>query len=95
MELLNHHGELNSATVVAVLGFFLTGIIYTNLFFIKKLIEKIDTASGRAAKALDNISSIAVQLQEIKSEIKELRHVAVEVAVLKATMDISDTVGQA
>jgi hypothetical protein len=65
------------------------------LFFIKKLIEKIDSTSGRAAKALDNISSIAVQLQEIKSEIKELRKVAIEVAVLKATLDLSDVVGQA
>lgn len=85
----------SNTVILSVAGFCLTGMIYVNVFFVKKLIEKIDVASSRAARALDNISVIANQLQEIKTEIKELRHVAVEVAVLKATMDLSDTVGEA
>jgi hypothetical protein len=88
--------SLPSHTVLlAVTGFCFSGLIYVNIFFIKKLIEKIDTASSRAARALDNITMISGQLGEIKSEIKELRHVAVEVAVLKATLDLTDTVGEA
>lgn len=81
--------------LISVAGFCFSGLVYVNIFFIKKLIDKIEVASNRAARALDNISNIANQLHEIKSEIKELRHVAVEVAVLKATMDLSDTVGEA
>jgi len=89
---------MNSDTTTVMLtvaGFCFSGMVYVNVFFIRKLIEKIDVASSRAARALDNISVIANQLHEIKSEIKELRHVAVEVAVLKATMDLTDTVGEA
>lgn len=81
--------------MLTVAGFCFSGMVYVNVFFIRKLIDKIDVASSRAARALDNISVIATQLQEIKAEIKELRHVAVEVAVLKATMDLTDTVGEA
>lgn len=81
--------------MLTVAGFCFSGMVYVNVFFIRKLIDKIDVASSRAARALDNISVIATQLHEIKAEIKELRHVAVEVAVLKATMDLTDTVGEA
>lgn len=86
--------QINLA-LVSVAGFCFTGVVYVNIFFLKKLIEKIDVASSRAARALDNISVITNQLNDIKIEIKELRHMAVEVAVLKATMDLTDTVGEA
>lgn len=69
-----------------------------NIYFVKKLVDKIDdtamsqTNSKTAVQRLedgmkvvkDNVQSVSNSLREIKSEIKDLRRVEIEVAVLKS-----------
>lgn len=57
----------------------ITILLAGNAYFIKRLIDKIDIAAEQAKSA-----SIAVS--EIKADIKELRRLEIDVAVMKSTM---------
>lgn len=67
-----------------------------NLFFIKRLIDKIEQsskaasdASAAAANADQSVRSLSNQMREIKSEIKDLRRVEIDVAILKHQMGLA------
>lgn len=76
--------------LLPLVGLVVSILMATNIFFIKKLVEKIELAAESAAFAKNQLSginqsvgSVSNQLREIKSEIKDLRRVEIEVAVLK------------
>ena len=73
--------------LIAVCAALLAG----NLFFIKRLIDKIDSSSeiAKAAASVAQaataaVSGVANQLREIKAQIADFRRIEIDVAVLKA-----------
>ena len=79
------------ASLLAVTGTIITLLLSGNIFFIKRLVDKIDLASkaqeahsSQVSKLSQCVDGIANQLREIKIDIKELRRIEIEVAVLKA-----------
>ena len=83
------------ATIMTVFATIISILFAGNIYFIKKLVEKIDltaTTAGTAMTKIESVqttvSSVSNQLREIKTEIKELRHVEIEVAVLKAQLGV-------
>lgn len=66
-----------------------------NIYFIKKLVTKIDNTAASAENALNSITKVSTtvanisdQLTEIKSEIKDLRRLEIEVAVIKSQINL-------
>lgn len=64
-----------------------------NIYFIKQLVGKIGKTAESAHEALtsitmvsSNVKIISDQLQDIKSEIKDLRRLEIEIAVIKSQM---------
>lgn len=78
-------------TAFLSVGWTLLSLLFAgNLFFIKRLVEKIDKTTSTAYVAANEVKTlqgsvdgVANQLREIKSDIKELRNVQIEVAVIK------------
>lgn len=79
------------ANVIALAGSVIALLLSGNLFFIKRLVDKIDLTS-KAQEAYSTevsnlsqcVAGVSNQLREIKLDIKELRRIEIEVAVLKA-----------
>lgn len=67
------------AHLVGVLGTVITMLLAGNLYFIKRLIDKVDVAADQAKTASSAVS-------ELKTEIKELRRLEIDVAVMKAAL---------
>jgi hypothetical protein len=62
-----------------------------NIFFIKKLVDKIEQTNEQRVKDHSNVSQlfrevsdVSTQLREIKQDIKDLRRIEIDVAVLKS-----------
>lgn len=79
------------ASLLAVAGTVITLLLSGNIFFIKRLVDKIDLTSKtqeahsfQVSKLSQCVDGVANQLREIKIDIKELRRIEIEVAVLKA-----------
>lgn len=79
---------------IAVTGFVISLLLGTNAFFIKRLVDKIDHTSRAGdqtsisvTQLTQTVNSIGNQLREIKSDIKDLRRVEIEVAILKAQLN--------
>ena len=82
---------------MAVLGTVISILFAGNIFFIKKLVEKIEMSSISAgelkqgmASIKTDVNAIGAQLRDVKSEIKDLRRVEIEVAVVKAQMGLKN-----
>lgn len=61
-------------------------LLACNAYFIKRLIDKLDSTDGKAGEALRVSHDNARILGEIKSEVKELRHLEIDVAVMKSSL---------
>ena len=75
----------------SVIGLLLAG----NVFFVKRLVEKIEntekiatTTAASATAAAASSNAVSNQMREIKAEIKELRRVEIDVAILKSHMGL-------
>lgn len=55
-----------------------------NLYFVKRLVDKVENNSASNSVLSLSVTGIGTQLNEIKSEIKDLRKIEIEVAVLKS-----------
>lgn len=62
-----------------------------NVYFVKRLIDKVELASTahlgtgtQLAKLSQDVNAIGAQVREMKSDVKDLRHIEIEVAVLRS-----------
>lgn len=79
--------------LIAISSLLLAG----NIYFIKRLVDKIEQTNTQTAKDHSSItqlyrevSEVSAQLREIKQEIKDLRRIEIDVAVLKSTKNIDN-----
>lgn len=77
--------------VIAVMGTVMALLFAGNVYFVKRLIDKVELAStahhdtGRQLSKLStDVNAIGAQVREIKSDVKDLRHIEIEVAVLRS-----------
>lgn len=69
--------SLSGAAIMLLLG--------GNMYFIKRLVDKIDAAASTAAAANSAVAAMSGFLREIKADIKDLRRIEIDVAVLKSS----------
>lgn len=75
-------------------GVLITMLLAGNIYFVKRLITKIDETSlvnaklsSLVSKLSESVGGLGNQLREIKSDIKDLRRLEIEVAVLKSHLN--------
>lgn len=85
--------ELFSNQIVVIVC---TLLLSGNVYFIKRLVDKIEQTNQQTAKDHSSItqlfrevSDVSLQLREIKSEIKDLRRIEIDVAVLKSNKEVA------
>jgi len=72
-------------TVDSILAVLVPTLLGGNLFFIKRLIDKIEQADVAAKEAKGAAQSLGGLMREIKQDIKDLRRIEIDVAILKET----------
>lgn len=82
---------MEPAVLFSIIGTVVGLLMAGNLFFIKKLIDKIEISSVAASAATSQVQALQTLLEEMKNkmaelrdEIKELRRIEIDVAVLKS-----------
>lgn len=85
---------MNQPEVIAVIGAILTLLLSGNIYFVKRLVDKVEkTGEGQIevkesfAQLSQTVAGVGNQLREIKLDIKELRRIEIEVAVLRAHLN--------
>jgi uncharacterized coiled-coil DUF342 family protein len=78
---------LSNQFLIFVCSLLLSG----NFFFIKKLVDKIEstneqraTINAAVAQLFKEVSEVSNHLRELRQEIKDLRRIEIDVAVLKS-----------
>lgn len=77
------------------------GILFAgNIYFVKRLVEKLENTSveqgkqnATLGKIQTDLNGIGSSLREVKSEIKDLRRVEIEIAVLKSHFSMTPNEG--
>lgn len=71
-----------------------------NVYFIKRLVDKIESTAGAQTKQNESLvkvhqdlNAIGGQLRDLKIDMKELRRVEIEFAVLKSKLESSFSKG--
>lgn len=84
--------------IIPVVGVLVTILLSGNIFFIKRLIDKIDLTSNACktceleiSKLIGIVGAIGEQLRELKSDLRELRQMEIDVAVLRSERKPSKT----
>lgn len=77
-----------------IIGTCILILLSGNAFFIKRLIDKIElTSNAQASTSLnvghlsDGLAQIGRKLEDIKEDIKDLRRIEIDVAVLKTQIN--------
>ncbi len=86
MEGLNMSPELVAAAFTVLLG--------GNIFFVKRLVEKVDS-TGQGHESINNnvvaltagMKLLGDKMTEVKQDIKDLKRIEIDVAVLKAQLN--------
>lgn len=89
----------NTELIFSIGGSLIALLLAGNIYFVKRLIDKTDktdktaTAALALAKAQDKSMMIIAKRQEktlgeIREELKELRHLEIDVAVLKSCLNL-------
>lgn len=83
--------ETTYQILIAICTLLLSG----NIYFVKRLVDKIEDTNKQTAKdhssvtqLFREVSDVSAQLKEIKQDIKDLRRIEIDVAVLKSTKNI-------
>lgn len=86
--------NVGAAEIITIAGVILGLLLSGNIYFIKRLVDKLDRTAetNEETTATVNqlgrdVSGLGSQLTEIKLDIKELRRVEIEVAVLRAQLN--------
>ena len=72
------------STLLSVAGVLVSLLLAGNIYFIKRLIDQIETSRDLSRDAFKRAGSVSSTLKEIKSDVKALHQVQVDVAVLKS-----------
>lgn len=79
-----------------VAGLVISLLLSGNIYFVKRLVEKVEkTGCGHAElnanvnNLSQSVAALGNQLREIKLDIKELRRIEIEVAVLRSQLNPS------
>lgn len=84
----------NTELIIGLGGALVTLLLAGNIYFIKRLIDSIDktdktaTAALRLAEAQSKDKTVDKALSEIKGELKELRRLEIDVAVMKSSINL-------
>lgn len=70
----------------SILCTIITVLLGANAFFIKRLIDKVDNAADQAKAAGEKAASASSAVAEIKADIKEMRRLEIDVAVMKSAL---------
>lgn len=83
------------STLISLAGVLIMLFLAGNIYFIKRLVDKVESTSSSATKAWNSITNIvgtvdnmSNQLRDIRTEIKDLRRIEIEVAVIKSQMGL-------
>lgn len=79
---------MDQTWLLSSLGSVIFLLLAGNLYFIKKLIDKVEHAGTKASDAFRGMETQAVTLMEIKAEIKEMRRLEIDVAVMKSALQL-------
>lgn len=71
---------MDQSILITIASLLFTG----NLFFIKKLVDKVEANNSFALRMEDALKSFDLQLKDLKIDIRDLRRIEIEVAVLKS-----------
>lgn len=74
------------STLLSVAGVFVSLLLAGKMFFIKRLIDKIEMSRDLSRDASKRVEGISSNLREIKSDVKALRKVEIDVAVMKGML---------
>lgn len=55
-----------------------------NLFFVKRLVDKVETNNIFSLRMEDLLKNFGSQIKDLKQDIKDLRRIELDVAVLKS-----------
>lgn len=82
--------------VVTVVTGFIMILLGANAYFVKRLVDRLDTAATDASEAKKSAQSAQTStaalgglMREIKADIKDLRRTEIDVAILKSHMGLS------
>jgi hypothetical protein len=85
--------EMTPEIWLAIMGLVFSTLLGGNIFFVKRLVDKIDeTVTGHVANSFrltelsQTVSGMGVEVGEIKTDLKELRKIELDVAVLRAQL---------
>lgn len=74
--------------VIALFGFIGTILFGMNVYFIKKLVEKVEKTSDEVIKINKDLNGIGASLREVKTDVKEFethqRNVEIQLGIIKA-----------
>lgn len=80
--------------MLSILSVVATTLLAGNVYFVRRLVDKIDhtskaneSTSAQVAQVSQGLNGLGNQLREIKSDIKDLRRIEIEVAVLKSKLN--------
>lgn len=82
---------IGTTEILAISGALLTLLLSGNLYFIRKLFDRVDqtvdaqdSQAVEVSKISEGLNALSVQLRDIKMDMKDMRRIEVDVAILRA-----------
>jgi hypothetical protein len=79
---------MEQTTIVTYLGSAVALLLSGNLYFIKRLVDKVEITAESSHSAATTAQLVASQMAELKAEVKDLRRVEIDVAILKGHLGL-------
>ncbi len=85
---------IGTTEIITIFGTLIALLLSGNIFFVKKLFEKIEATAAfqnlqaiQISKISESVLALGIQLRDIKLDVKDLRRVEIEFAVLRAQLN--------